>query len=198
MLKKFFWGNFMLSIARQFSMLWRALISAQMATGVFRAATECGCGPTKGSESPLATEDRRWFGREKLVFQRTNKLATLKSRRLVTAYFPGMTAHVVCSRCQLTVFSVFYCFFGFFWKTPDEVFFWLTTLCDHLSGVTWYRRRFIVPSLRCCKLPSVTPRPHLLAQKEVTARFFVIFSWQRSYFFVTLGRNLWKYNTWEK
>ena len=27
-----------------------------MATGVFRVATECGCGPTKGSESPLATE----------------------------------------------------------------------------------------------------------------------------------------------
>ena len=28
------------------------------ATGVFRAATECGCGPTKGSESPLATEGK--------------------------------------------------------------------------------------------------------------------------------------------
>ena len=27
------------------------------ATGVFRVATECGCGPTKGSEYPLATED---------------------------------------------------------------------------------------------------------------------------------------------
>ncbi len=26
------------------------------ATGVYRAATECGCGPTKESESPLATE----------------------------------------------------------------------------------------------------------------------------------------------
>ena len=30
----------------------------QRATGVFRAATECGCGPTKGSESPLATEGK--------------------------------------------------------------------------------------------------------------------------------------------
>jgi len=29
------------------------------ATGAFRAATECGCGPTKGSESPFATEGRR-------------------------------------------------------------------------------------------------------------------------------------------
>ena len=27
------------------------------ATGVFRVATECGCGPTKGSESP---HSRRW------------------------------------------------------------------------------------------------------------------------------------------
>ena len=29
-----------------------------------------------------------WFGREKLVFLRTNKIATHKSHRLVTAYFP--------------------------------------------------------------------------------------------------------------
>jgi len=29
------------------------------ATGVFREAKECGFGPTKGSESPLATEGRR-------------------------------------------------------------------------------------------------------------------------------------------
>ncbi len=27
------------------------------ATGVFRVVTECHCGPTKGSESPFATED---------------------------------------------------------------------------------------------------------------------------------------------
>ena len=32
------------------------------ATGAFRAATECGCGPTKGSESPFATEGRRGGG----------------------------------------------------------------------------------------------------------------------------------------
>ena len=25
-------------------------------TGVFKVATECGCGPTKGSKSPFATE----------------------------------------------------------------------------------------------------------------------------------------------
>ena len=32
---------------------------ANRATGVFRGTTECGCGPTKGSESPLATECRQ-------------------------------------------------------------------------------------------------------------------------------------------
>ena len=30
----------------------------ERATGVFRVVTECHYGPTKGSESPLATEDR--------------------------------------------------------------------------------------------------------------------------------------------
>ena len=30
--------------------------SPKRATGVFRVATECGYGPTKGSESPFATE----------------------------------------------------------------------------------------------------------------------------------------------
>ena len=33
-------------------------LATREAIGVFRAATECGCGPTKGSESPLATEVR--------------------------------------------------------------------------------------------------------------------------------------------
>ena len=32
------------------------------ATGVFREATECGFGPTKGSESPFATEARQGGG----------------------------------------------------------------------------------------------------------------------------------------
>lgn len=32
-------------------------IHPRRATGVFRGATERGCGPTKGSESPLATEE---------------------------------------------------------------------------------------------------------------------------------------------
>ena len=32
------------------------------ATGVFRAATECGCGPTKGSESPFATVSNLGWG----------------------------------------------------------------------------------------------------------------------------------------
>ena len=31
------------------------------ATGVFRVATECGCGPIKGSESPFATVEG-WGG----------------------------------------------------------------------------------------------------------------------------------------
>ena len=35
-----------------------APLAAREATGVFREATECGFGPTKGSESPLATEVR--------------------------------------------------------------------------------------------------------------------------------------------
>ena len=33
-----------------------APLAAREATGVFREATECGFGPTKGSEFPLATE----------------------------------------------------------------------------------------------------------------------------------------------
>ncbi len=81
-----------------------------MATGVFRVATECGCGPTKGSESPLATEDRGWFGREKLVFLRTNKIATHKSHRLATAYFLGIAVRVV----YLTVLLCFLLFSWFF------------------------------------------------------------------------------------
>ena len=37
------------------------------ATEVFRAATECGCGPTKGSESPLATEGKTEGGAKTIV-----------------------------------------------------------------------------------------------------------------------------------
>ena len=79
------WRNFM---QQQFSMLWRALISAWVERGL--------------------------FGRGKLVFTRTNKLATWKSHRLDTAYFPEN----VSSRCLLTFFSVFYCFYCFFEIRP--------------------------------------------------------------------------------
>ena len=34
-------------------------IPPPLATGVFRAVTECHCGPTKGRESPLSTEGRQ-------------------------------------------------------------------------------------------------------------------------------------------
>ena len=39
------------------------------AFGVFRAMTECHCGPTKGSKSPLATE-----GKDLSLFERSEKL----------------------------------------------------------------------------------------------------------------------------
>ena len=51
-----------------------------------------------------------WFGREKLVFLRTNKIATHKSHRLVTAYFLGIAARVV----YLTVLLCFLLFSWFF------------------------------------------------------------------------------------
>lgn len=44
------------------------------------------------------------LGREKLVFQRINILATHKSHRLVTAYFPGIAAYKV-----FVSFRVFRC-----------------------------------------------------------------------------------------
>ncbi len=37
------------------------------ATGVFRVATECGYGPTKGSESPLATEGKTEGGHTEIT-----------------------------------------------------------------------------------------------------------------------------------
>ena len=36
---------------------WRGELPLGGATGVFRGATECGSGPTKGSDFPVATED---------------------------------------------------------------------------------------------------------------------------------------------
>ncbi len=46
-----------LNIRRVEGTHWKGeLPSIQGATGVFRGATECGYGPTKGSKSPLATE----------------------------------------------------------------------------------------------------------------------------------------------
>ena len=55
-------------------------------------------------------DEANWFGREKLVFLRTNKIATYKSHRLVTAYFLGIAVRVVCSRFFLfsLVFLVFF------------------------------------------------------------------------------------------
>ena len=41
---------------RELAFLKTIIHRSKKATGVFRAATECGCGPTKGSESPFATE----------------------------------------------------------------------------------------------------------------------------------------------
>ena len=38
-------------------------------------------------------------------------------------------------------------------------FFGRTTLCDHLSGVSWDRLRYIVPSSRCCYLRSLRSAP---------------------------------------
>ena len=46
-----------------------------------------------------------WFGREKLVFLRTNKIATHKSHRLVTAYFLKMAANK-----DFVSFRVFRCY----------------------------------------------------------------------------------------
>ena len=62
------------------------------------------------------------FGREKLVFLRTNKLAAHKSHRLVTAYFPENVAYVVGIRCLLTVFLFSIVFIVFFEIHPTMFF----------------------------------------------------------------------------
>ena len=51
-------NNNPLNIRRVAGQHWKGeLPSIQGATGVFRGATECGSGPTKGSNYPVATED---------------------------------------------------------------------------------------------------------------------------------------------
>ena len=55
--------------------------------------TEGGAKTIEAILNAVKSADKRadganWFGREKLVFLRTNKIATHKSHRLVTAYFP--------------------------------------------------------------------------------------------------------------
>ena len=48
---------------------WHTFLSpGNGATGVFRAATECGCGSTKGSEFPLATEGKNEGGHTDFFF----------------------------------------------------------------------------------------------------------------------------------
>ena len=47
---------------------WKGEVLPQKgATGVFRGATECGSGPTKGSDYPVATEDREGAGDKSFV-----------------------------------------------------------------------------------------------------------------------------------
>ena len=47
---------------------WRGeVLPPKGATGVFRGATECGSGPTKGSDYPVATEDREGAGDREFV-----------------------------------------------------------------------------------------------------------------------------------